>query len=352
MPPLPTLEQTLSQRLAWNKARINFLAKGLLALITAKTVNLVELASVFPGWAQPDSSYKRLQRFLRFFSLSYAALARCVVGLLGLEPPWVLTLDRTEWYLGKTPLNVLTLGIAYKGVAFPLLWMVLPKTGNSNLQERKTLLEDFRRIFGTEAIAYLCADREFAGKAWVDYLRQQQIPFRLRIRKNTKVATAHGPVQVWRLFAALPLGQPLIFDRPCTLWGQSLYLGGLRLPDGDYLLVIAPQFSPTLLADYGQRWQIETLFGCLKSRGFRLEETHVTAPDRLGKLIALLALAFCWAHVVGEWLAQQKPIPIKKHGRLAKSIFRAGFDYLRHLLANITHKKQEFQRVIQLLSCT
>lgn len=352
MTPVPLLEQTLRQHFAWNAQRINLLAKWILALITAKTVNLVELASVFPGQAKQESHYKRLQRFLRFFDLGSAAVARLVVGLLGLKPPWVLTLDRTEWYLGKTPLNVLTLGIAYKGAAFPLLWLVLPKTGNSNLQERKTLLEDFRRIFGTEAIAYLCADREFAGKAWVDYLRQQQIPFRLRIRKNTKVATAHGPVQVWRLFAALPLGQPLILDRPCTLWGQPLSLGGLRLPDGDYLLVIAPQFSPTLLADYGQRWQIETLFGCLKSRGFRLEETHLTHPERIRKLIAVLAIAFCWAHRVGEWLAQHQPLKIKKHGRPARSIFRYGFDYLRKIIANITDNFQEFQYVILFLSCT
>lgn len=35
-------------------------------------------------------------------------------------------------------------------------------------------------------------------------------------------------------------------------------------------------------------------------RGFRLEETYVTDPRRLEKLVALLALAFCWAVVVGE----------------------------------------------------
>ena len=102
---------------------------------------------------------------------------------------------------------------------------------------------------------------------------------------------------------------------------------------------------------------IETLFGCLKNRGFRLEETHVTDPQRLAKLLALLALSFSWAHLVGEWLAQAEPLRINKlktHGRRAKSLFRHGLDHLRRLLCNLQSFAQQaaFRRVIQLLSCT
>jgi hypothetical protein len=96
------------------------------------------------------------------------------------------------------------------------------------------------------------------------------------------------------------------------------------------------------------------MFGCLKSRGFRLEETHVTDPARLEKLMALLALAFCWAVAVGAWLTRHKPLKVKKHGRRCKSLFRHGLDYLRRILCNLeSHvKRAEFRRVILLLSCT
>ena len=73
----------------------------------------------------------------------------------------------------------------------------------------------------------------------------------------------------------------------------------------------------------------------MKSRGFCLEQTHVTDPQRLKKLVALLAMAFCWAHMIGEWLIEQKPLKIKKHGRMARSIFRYGFDHLRRILCNL-----------------
>ena len=68
-------------------------------------------------------------------------------------------------------------------------------------------------------------------------------------------------------------------------------------------MIIATQDQPeTALADYKERWQIETLFGCLKTRGFDLEATHITDQKRLEKLLAFLAIAFCWSHLVGEWL--------------------------------------------------
>ena len=108
------LERTLAENLPWNKARINFLAKFLIALIQVRSVNLAEIASVFAGRAKETSHYKRMQRFLRFFDISYAVIAVLVVSLIGVPGPWVLTLDRTNWQLGKTPLNILVLGSAIK----------------------------------------------------------------------------------------------------------------------------------------------------------------------------------------------------------------------------------------------
>jgi hypothetical protein len=349
------LERTLAENVTWNRARINFLARFIIALIEVRTVNLSEIASVFLGRAKRESHYKRVQRFLRFFELPYAQVARFVVRLLRVPAPWVITLDRTDWYLGETPLNIMVLGIAYRGVAFPLLWTILEKKGCSDTAERIALTREFGRIFGYRAIAYLCADREFIGKDWFAWLRSQEVDFRIRLRANTKVKNGRGQVvAIHRLFAAQRLGEPLRLERARAIWGLPLFISGVRLASGEYVIVVAPHFTATALADYARRWEIETLFSCLKSRGFRLEETHLTHPERLKKLMALLAIAFCWAHSIGQWLTQAKPLKIKKHGRLAKSIFRHGFDHLRSILCNLMSRPQQvaFRQVTKLLSCT
>jgi hypothetical protein len=349
------LERTLAENVAWNKARINFLAKFLIALIQVRSVNLTEIADVFPGRAKAASHYKRIQRFLRGFQISYAVIAVLLVALIGVPSPWVLTLDRTDWQLGKTPLNILVLGIVYKGVAIPVLWTMLEKKGNSNTQERIAIVAEFVRLFGTSRILYLCADREFIGKTWFQWLIDNDIEFRIRIRENTQIPNGRGEVvAARRLFRGQAINRPLIFEKPRRIWGLELSVSGMRLVSGEYLIVVTPAYTGTAIEDYARRWEIETLFGCLKSRGFRLEETHVIEPERLKKLIALLALAFCWAHVVGEWLSRQKALPTKKHGRLAKSIFRYGLDHLRRILCNLADRFQQiaFRQVTQLLSCT
>lgn len=109
-----------------------------------------------------------------------------------------------------------------------------------------------------------------------------------------------------------------------------------------------------MIEEYRRRWQIETLFGCLKSRGFDLEETHLREAERLEKLLGLLALAICWAWLAGEKIHQTKPIPIKKHGQRAKSVFRVGLDYLEQVFRKALRfaKSKEKQELILILSCT
>ncbi len=126
---------------------------------------------------------------------------------------------------------------------------------------------------------------------------------------------------------------------------------GTRLPE-DFLIVVSD--VPARLNEYALRWGIETLFGSLKSRGFRLESTHVLEAERLSKLLGLLALAFCWAFGAGVWLTEHKPLKLKKHGRATVSLFRRGLDWLRRVLMPLCGQPAtaDFQNARRFLSCT
>ena len=93
------------------------------------------------------------------------------------------------------------------------------------------------------------------------------------------------------------------------------------------------KISENAIDIYGKRWEIETLFSCLKGRGFNLEDTRVTDQKRIKRLLIVPVIAFCWAHLTGEWQHENiKEIKIKKHKRLAKSFFKYGLDLLRDKL--------------------
>jgi len=75
------------------------------------------------------------------------------------------------------------------------------------------------------------------------------------------------------------------------------------------------------------------MFGNLKTKGCALEATHLTDPDKLCTLLALMAFAVALAVETGVAMARLHPIPVKKHGRRAWSLFALGLHTLRKIFA-------------------
>lgn len=347
------LRRVLQPHLAWHGARLSFVALFLIALFRVKTVNLAELATAFCGKAQTDSHYKRLQRFFADFELDYAAIAHTVVRLMRIPEPWVLSLDRTEWQFGECIFNSLTLGIVHEGIAFPVVYLLLDKRGNSNTDERIDLMQEFFALFPGRQIAFVATDREFVGKEWLGYLLQRpKTPIRARIRESEHFSDGSKSLKASVLFADLRPGEVNVLTKRRRLWGHWVYVCAARLEDNSLLIIVTDHAPHTALLDYAKRWAVETLFGAFKTRGFCLESTHFIDHYRLRKLIALLSLALCWAFLTGLWLHQSNPLKLKSHGRREKSIFRYGFDYIRNVVLNLDHKMAEFLETLQFLSCT
>ncbi len=326
------LREILSGIFAADKRRLDCLAKVVIALILAETVNLTRLACIIFGKANQLSHYRRLQRFFSGFKLDYNLLAKCIFRLFGFsEGKHYLVLDRTNWQWGKRDINILMLCIAYKKIGIPIFWILLNKKGNSSTRERAALISRFIKIFGKENIAGILGDREFIGKDWFGYLKNQGLTFYFRIKKDADTHNAYGKsVQVSWLFYDAEINVVRKLQGLRTVYGHRLFISGMRLPDGEYLIVVSNANEHCAIEVYGLRWEIETLFGCLKSKGFRFEETRLMRHGRIKKMVGLLALAFCLAHKTGEWRHEEvKAIKIKKHGRPQYNCFRYGMNWIK-----------------------
>jgi IS4 transposase len=351
MKEVEALKRVFQSHMPINAARLHCLVAIIIGLLKVRTVNFTEIADAFPGRAEKDSRYKRIQRFFRSYRFDYDMIAIFLVRLIGIKDlRFEIIIDRTNWKFGKFNINVLTLAIAHCGNAFPIFWMLLPKRGNSNTQERITLMERFIRVFGLDKISCLFTDREFIGKAWFSYLIERFIKFRARIKENTLVTNSRGkPVPAKNFFRSLKPEQYRVLEGKRCVLGHELFVIGLKQLTGEYVILVTKDDPETAMEDYKRRWGIETMFGCFKTRGFNFESTHLTDMERIEKLVAVLAIAFCWCHVTGEWIQTKKPIKIKKHGRKATSIFRYGLDTLRETLLNMSEKKKVFKKLIKLL---
>jgi Transposase DDE domain len=338
----------------WNKARITCFTNMLLGLFITRTINLNKLACVFASDVNQLSRYRRLQRFFAKFKIDYDMIAGFIFKLFFItggtlrQAQWYLAIDRTNWQWGKSDINILTLAVVFKGTAIPIYWELLDKKGNSNTSERILLLKKFINHFGKDCIAGILADREFIGGDWFKWLIDEKISFYIRIRNNTVTTNSHGlPVDIDTLFYGLKPQEQRIIQGKRKIMGCELYLAGLRLSDGDLLIVATSEVPNDAIKTYGLRWEIETLFGCLKGRGFNFEDTHVTNRERIKKIFVLLAIAFCWAHKTGEWQHEITPIKIKKHGRPAVSLFRYGLDYIANAVMKVFNQPNLFKNCLE-----
>lgn len=350
------LKQEMRTHFAVDARRIDLLARLLIALLQVCTVSYAQLALALNANVKISSNVKRLQRFFKEFSFSHRAYREFVWKQFASEKT-VLAIDRTDWKFGSHHINVLMIGIAYRGTAIPLVWKLLGKAGNASQRERIALMRGLLWFLSNEQkadIQAMTADREFIGHCWLSYLVDQDIDFVIRIRKDALVHKGERATHAHRIFTTKNLR---VLRKPRKVFGLSLYMSGQQ-PGGDplsgneYLILISTLKGKQIVGLYQQRWQIELLFGCLKSRGFCFEDTHQRIDERIKIMVFVLALALCWAVKTGEWLLEQGySIPIKKLEKRQEklySLFRIGLDKLKVLML----QHLDFKPLIPLLSCT
>lgn len=330
---LAALERQLRQSIGELAPQCQFITAFLVALLAERTISLAWIAQVMPTDAKPESNRKRIQRFLDDARATPVAFARLIAAYLPARP-WILAIDRTNWFWGKTPLNLLVLAVVEQRVAIPLLWIPLPRDGASDTAQRIALLSQFLTVFGRTRIDYVTGDREFIGREWIGWLHEKEVPFRLRLRCADIVTDQRGQAfEVAALFVRTISCRTQRFD----LWGTPVYLGGKPLPTGDWLVIASSAAGP-LLEDYRNRWKIECLFQALKKRGFHLEETRVCQPRRLSALIGLLTLGYLWCVCAGDRLPETVCRSLGKSGRPRQSVCRRGMELVHRVVLGMVQQ--------------
>lgn len=349
------LKEELSVHFVGHGQRLAMMSKLVMAVIKMSTVNFARLALVINAAVKTCSNFKRVQRFVREYSFCQRCFVRFAWALYGNEGSWVaLSMDRTNWKFGRANINILTIGISYRGTAIPLVWMLLDKRGQSSQAERILLLERLLSCLDAGQkgrIRHLLMDREFGANDWLGHLKKRGIHFVVRIRKDAKVRIPGKEMEAhaWRLFETDSFRA---LRKRRVVFGQRLFIAGQRTGDKEHLILLSDEPLARGGRLYAERWGIEVFFGSLKTRGFNFEDTHLKALERIDAVMFILAIAFVWCLKTGEYLLENgHQVPLKQlERRKAKlvSIFRLGLDHLKHKLLNFLSLYLE----IKFLSCT
>lgn len=329
------IDLQLQTYLPWHKARIKFLELLIISLIRTRTVSY-SINAVSLNDRVSCSNLRRIQRFFADFVIDFDLIAKILMAINPVKGPYQLSLDRTNWQFAGINYNILCLAIVADNVSIPILWTMLDKRGNSNQDERKTLIMRYIRLFGLSSIDCIIADREFIGHQWISFLSTQPIKFYIRIRENLIVNQRGRELKTFWLFNNLPFNQVRQLDKPVFINGQWVYLTGMKIINSknqiEFVIIATYQFDYHAMQVYAKRWSIECFFKSIKSAGFNIEDTHIADQERLEKLFAVVCMAFAWVYLIGQYQNKIKKIPVLSHHRRAFSIFRYGLDQLNRAL--------------------
>lgn len=349
------LKEALREYFVGHGQRMTMLTKLILALLQMSTVNFAKLALVINAKVKTSSNFKRIQRFMKSYCFCQERFVRFAWDRYADKGSWIaLSMDRTNWKFGRSNINILTIGISWRGTAIPLVWKLLDKRGVSNTSERIELLDDLLKWLPDDErdkIRYLLMDREFGSKDWLTALKDRRLGFIIRIRVDAKVRKP-GQQRERPAKELFNCTEFRCLRNRRVVFHHRLFMGGCKIGAKEYLILVSDTPIKHQGRMYAERWGIEVFFGSCKRRGFNFEDTHLTKLERINTLIYLLGIAFIWAFKTGEVIAQKEGrITVKwVKDRRTKlySIFRIGLDRLRLNILNNLGLEAE----ISFLSCT
>jgi DDE family transposase len=226
----------------------------------------------------------------------------------------------------------------YKGRALPLAWRVRqgPK-GHFPEALHIAMIELMSTMVPQGARVVFLGDGEFDGTALQGMLSELGWSYVCRTAMST-TATWEGET-----FRLATLGVCLRPGRLLEL--QEVYV--TREAYGPIMVLCCwakgyhePLYLVSNLATaeeacryYQKRFRIETFFSDQKSRGFHIQQSHISDPQRLSRLLIAACLAYIWIiylGALGETEGWQEIIHRRK--RCDLSLFQLGLRLLEHFL--------------------
>jgi hypothetical protein len=351
---------------------LNVLAMFINGIVASKSTQTRAVANKTPTAAKVTSREKQLSRWYENERVSYELhmlpfVERLLTGLA--DRTLAIAIDGSK--VGRNCL-ALMVSLIYHKRAIPLAWVVVQgRKGHFPAQMPVDLLSQLQNLLPTDASVVLLGDGEFDSVELQTFLAQAHWDYVCRTAKSTQVYQdgvwqGLDEIDTW-CQATIRKGTSattrnahrgaLVRQRLGRLRGLLRGWRGSRLPLADVLFTRQP-YGPVLViiwwdkryADplylvtnldlveeachwYRQRMRIETFFSDQKSRGFHLDNSHISDPQRLARLLIAACLAYIWMIYLGTlcYLEGWKNV-IHRTDRCDLSLFRLGLDLLDYFL--------------------
>lgn len=325
------------------------LALACIGLILEQECGIGRIAEGLLGFGKLETVKQRLKRWLKNERMPMQAAGydwiRWVWSGWSSQRP-ILLVDETK--LGER-LGVMMVSLAYQGRAIPLMWRCYyAQDAQHYPQQGQVLL-----IYGLLAhvLSQLPAqvrplvqmDRGLAhSSAMLRALKRLEVDFLVRVKRTARFTTRQG--NSWLLSQMVKAGESCRMDG--WLFGRDH-----RIKGSVTLLWEADQAEPWCLFSndphlsghrYALRWWQEESFRDLKSGGWQWQGSHITHPERMERLVLVMAIAYGWMLSLGAAVRALPSAACKTVFSLDElrrySLFRLGLRWFKHLVSVAPHQ--------------
>jgi hypothetical protein len=231
---------------------------------------------------------------------------------------------------------VLMASVVYAGRALPLCWRVVEgNKGHLPQQLHLALLDDLHSLLPHRCPVVVLGDGEFDGIGLLERLRLAHWRYVMRTASNALLHCGADQLN----FAALGVKEGGLVVLPEARFTAQQYGPVLAVAVWEkgyaqplYLVSNLKEGSEAT-SYYKRRFRIECFFSDSKSRGFRLDKSHLAEPARLSRLVMAAVLAYWWLTYLGvEGRAQDWDKAVHRATRTDLSFFQLGWRILSEFL--------------------
>jgi hypothetical protein len=334
-----TLTQVYPEPPQGNLARhLDTLAGMVSGIVLSKSCQLPKIASKVPGEVHPDSRTKQMSRWVQnegiTFDLYFLPFVEPLLANLAAIRPLVFIMDGSAVARGCVTLMV---SLLYAARALPIAWLVIAGVkGHFPAETHVRLLREVRaRVPETATVTFL-GDGEFDSPELQAEANGYGWDYVCRTAKNIQIS-ADG--EAWSSLEDLAVVRGKRAFRKGVLFTKDAYgpvmvvaWWGAAYTEPIYL--VSNLTSVQSACDwYRKRAHIETFFSDQKSRGFQLDKSHLSDPERVTRLMLAACLAYLWVIYLGT-VAQQDgwQAIIHRRQRCDLSLFQLGLRLLDYFL--------------------
>jgi Transposase DDE domain len=300
-----------------NKKQREGLALPAATLLDMRSANLMDLAAALPRAAErTDMRYQWISRLLGNPLIDADAVIapyarELLARLAAAGRRVVLIIDQTQ---ATARHQLVMVAARVGGRALPLAWRVRATQGAIGFAEQREALEAVAGLLPAGIAPVLMGDRFYGTPDLIAWCRAQGWGWRLRLKQDLLVFEDGGETTLAECFAR---GDHLLSGVELTEKRVATHVAMVHEPGHPEPWIIALSEAPTVhrAFDYGLRWGIEAMFSDFKTRGFGLEDSHIQRPERLRRLLLVMALALFWAVSTGMWDGVHHATPDEKKRR-------------------------------------